>query len=124
VAVEVIVEVHETGSRPSILTKQRQFAPQAAHAMATYLQTREFAGKAFVVLDWSNETGQLPDDAIRPILYVQAVRDVPGKGQLRVELKYDVDDIFSKEFMTPTILVDLCHDLEEAVEKAVKENNR
>ena len=118
----MIVEVHEVGHRPAIMTKQRRFAPQAAHAMANYLQAREFAGKVFIVLDWSNETGQLPADAIRPILYVQAVRDVPGKGQLRVEHKYDVDDIFSKEFMTPTILVDLCHELEEAVEKAVREN--
>lgn len=116
----MIVEVHETGRRPAIMTKQRRFAPQAAHAMANYLQTREFAGKAFVVLDWSNETGQLPDDAVRPILYLQAVRDVPGKGQVRVETKYDVDNIFSKEFMTPTILVDLCHELEEAVEKTVR----
>jgi len=116
----LIVEVHEVGHRPAILTKQRKFAPQAAHAMANYLQAREFAGKTFIVLDWSNETGQLPADAVRPILYMQAVRDVPGKGQLRVELKYDVDDIFSKEFMTPTILVDLCHELEEAVERAVR----
>jgi hypothetical protein len=91
------------------------------HAMANYLQSRGFAGKVFLVLDWSNVTGQLPDDAIKPILYVQAVRDVPGKGQLRVEQKFDVDEIFSREFMTPTILVDLCHELEEAVEKAVRE---
>ena len=118
----MIVEVHETGTRPSILTKARRFAPQAAHALANYLQTREFAGKVFIVLDWSNETGQLPNDAIRPVMYVQAVRDVPGKGQLRVEQKYDVDDIFGRDSMTPTILVDLCHELEEAVEKAVREN--
>jgi hypothetical protein len=117
----VIVEVHEQGSRPAIMTKARRFAPQAMHAMAKYLQTRGFAGKVFLVLDWSNVTGQLPADAIKPILYVQAVRDVPGKGQLRVEQKFDVDEIFSQEFMTPTILVDLCHELEEAVEKAVKE---
>lgn len=92
--------------------------------MASYLQTREFAGKAFVVLDWSNETGQLPGDAVKPIMYVQVVRDVPGKGQLRVEQKYDVDDIFGGENMTPTILVDLLHELEETVETAVRESNR
>lgn len=117
----MIVEVHQTGTRPAIMTKARRFAPQAMHAMANYLQTRGFAGKVFLVLDWSNETGQLPPDAIRPILYVQAVRDVLGKGQLRVEQKFDVDEIFSQEFLTPTILVDLCHELEEAVEKAVQE---
>lgn len=116
----MIVEVHETGARPRLLTKARRFAPQAAHAMANYLQTREFAGKVFLVLDWSNETGQLPSDAVKPVLYVQAVRDVPEKGQLRVELRFDVDDIFGRDSMTPTILVDLCHDLEEAVEKAVR----
>lgn len=117
----MIVEVHEVGTRPTLWTKQRRFAPQAIHAMASYLQAREFAGKVFIVLDWSNETGQLPDDAIRPIIYMQAVRDVPGHGQLRVETKFDVDDVFSKEFITPSILVDLCHDLEQAVETAVKE---
>lgn len=117
----MIIEIHETGSRPLILTKARRFAPQAMHGMANYLQTRGFAGKVFLVLDWSNETGQLPADAVKPILYVQAVRDVPGKGQLRVEQKYDVDDIFGGDTMTPTILVDLCHELEEAVERAVRE---
>ena len=116
----MIVEAIMCGTPPRIMTKQRRFAPQAVHAMANYLQTREFAGKAFVVLDWSNDTGQLPADAVRPVLYVQAVRDVPGKGQLRVELKFDVDDIFGSDSMTPTILVDVCHDLEEAVEKAVR----
>lgn len=117
----MIVEVHEMGSRPRIATKARRFAPQAAHAMANYLQAREFAGKVFIVLDWSNETGQLPVGApIIPVLYVQAVRDVPGKGQLRVENKYDVDDIFGGDTITPTILVDLCHDLEETVEKAAR----
>ena len=117
----MIVEVIEAGDRPRVLTKQRQFAPQAAHGMANYLQTREFAGKVFVVLDWSNETGQLPEGApIIPVMYVQAVRDVPGKGQVRVEQKYDVDDIFGQDSMSPTILVDLCHELEEAVEKAVR----
>lgn len=120
-AVEVIVEVHQVGERPALLTKARQFAPQAMHAMANMLQARGFAGKVFLVLDWSNATGQLPPDSVMPVLYVQAVRDVPGKGQLRVEQRYDVDEIFSKEFVTRTILVDLCHDLEEAVEKAVRE---
>lgn len=105
------------------MTKARRFAPQAAHALANYLQTKEFAGKVFVVLDWSNETGQLPADAVMPVLYVQAVRDVPGKGQVRVEQRYDVDDIFGRDSMTPTILVDLCHELEETVEKAVREKN-
>lgn len=116
----MIVETHETGTRPRLLTKARRFAPQAMHAMANYLQQRGFAGKVFLVLDWSNETGQLPPDAIKPVLYVQAVRDVEDKGQLRVELRFDVDDIFGSDSMTPTILVDLCHDLEEAVEKAVR----
>lgn len=119
----MIVEVHEVGQRPRILTKSRRFAPQAMHAMANYLQARGFAGKVFLVLDWSNATGQLPPDIVKPILYVQAVRDVPGKGQLRVEHKYDVDDIFGGDHMTPTILVDLCHELEETVEKAVAEKN-
>ena len=117
----MIAEVHITGTPPSVMTKARRFAPQAAHAIANYLQTREFAGKAFVVLDWSNETGQLPEDAVKPVLYVQAVRDELGKGQVRVEQRYDVDDIFGGDNMTPTILVDLCHELEEAVEKAVQE---
>ena len=118
----MIVEVHQVGSQPAVLTKSRMLAPQAAHALANYLQTKEFAGKAFIVLDWSNATGQLPEgSSIVPILYVQAVRDVPGKGQLRVEQKYDVDDIFGKDSMSPTILVDLCHELEETVEKAVRE---
>ena len=117
----MIVEAIMTGNPPAIMTKSRRFAPQAVHAIANYLQTREFAGKAFVVLDWSNETGQLPAGApVIPILYVQAVRDVPGKGQLRVEQKFDVDDIFGKDSMSPTILVDLCHELEEAVEKAAR----
>jgi hypothetical protein len=91
--------------------------------MANYLQTRGFAGKVFLVLDWSNETGQLPPDAVKPVLYVQAVRDVLGKGQLRVEQKYDVDDIFGGDNLTPSILVDLCHELEETVEKAVREKD-
>lgn len=117
----MIVETHQAGRQPAIMTKARRFAPQAMHEMAKYLSAREFAGKVFLVLDWSNETGQLPPEASMPVLYVQAVRDVPGKGQLRVEQKYDVDEVFGKDSMTPTILVDLCHELEETVERAVRE---
>lgn len=115
----MIVEASELGTRPRTFTKARAFAPQAMHAMAKYLSTQEFAGKAHLVLDWSNELGQLPDDAIKPILFVQVVRDVPGVGQLRVEQKYDVDDIFGRDSMTPTILVDLLHELKVTVEKAI-----
>lgn len=115
----MIVETQELGYRPRLLTKARAFAPQAMHAMAKYLSTQEFAGKAHLVLDWENVTGQLPDDAIMPVLYVQVVRDVPGVGQLRVEQKYDVDDIFGRDSMTPTILVDLIHELKVTVEQAI-----
>lgn len=117
----MIAEVSELGSRPAIMTKARRFAPQAMHAMAQFLSTKEFAGKAHLVLDWSNETGQLPSEAVRPILYCQVVKDVPMLGQLRVEQRYDVDDVFGTDSMTPTILVDLIHELEETVEKAVRE---
>ena len=118
----MIVEVQEVGSRPLLLTPARRLAPQAVHAMANYLQTREFAGKVFLVLDWDNDTGQIPEGApVKPILYVQAVRDVEGKGQLRVEQRFDADDIFNRDALTPSLLVDLCHELEETVERAVKE---
>lgn len=118
----MIVEASELGRQPSILTKPRQFAPQAVHSMASYLSNQEFADKAFLVLDWENVTGQLPDGApVIPILYFQVVKDVPGKGQLRVEEKYDVDDIFGKDTMTPTILVDIVNGMKEAVAKAVTE---
>lgn len=117
----MIVETNELGNRPRLFTKQRAFAPQAMHEMAKYLSRMEFAGKAFLVLDWDNVTGQLPADAVVPVLYFQTVKDVPGRGQVRVEMKFDVDDIFGKDSMTPTILVDLVHDMKEAVEKAVKE---
>ena len=38
------------------------------------------------------------------------------------ELTVFNEDLGAVEFMTPTILVDLSHELEEAVEKAVREN--
>lgn len=116
----MIVELEELGNRPTVWTKPRRFAPQAAHAMAQYLSAREFADKGFVVLDWEDVTGQLPSEAARPILYLQVVKAVPEIGQtVRIETRYDVDDIFSADSMTPTIIVDLIRGMEEAVEREV-----
>jgi hypothetical protein len=115
----VIVEVSELGTRPAVFTKSRAFAPEAAKALSQYLSKFDWADKAFVILDWDNSLQLQPEDAAIPILVIQIVKGEPGYGLLRMEWKWDVDDIFGTDSMTPTLLVDLVEDMRVAVEEAV-----
>ena len=99
------VRVQEMGQRPGILTKARQFAPQAAKVLGELFYAlssqgtfghERFGDAAFVVLDWSNETGQLPDGSVvRPILYLQVQKRWQDGKYLRVDSRIDVDEVFS-----------------------------
>lgn len=116
----MFVEVSEVGNRPYLMTPARRFAPQAADQIGRMLAGAEFADRAFVFIDWENVGQQLPDPASKPILYIQVVKGVPDIGQtVRVEQRWDVEDIFSADNITPNILVDLIHDFEEQVNEAV-----
>lgn len=117
----MIVEVSELGNRPILQTPARRFAPQAIKQIGRMLSTAEWADKAFVFIDWENVTQQQPDSVARPVLYLQVVKAVPQKGgTFTAENRFDVDDLFGADNVTPTMLVDIIHDFEEAVTKAVR----
>lgn len=115
--------VFEMGDRPPILTRARQNAPQAAMVLGELLANVEVADAAAVVLDWSNELGQLPDDAVRPVLYLQLHKWMPDGGDnnhLTVESRIYVDEVFGgDDFMTNSLLRDIVNELANKATEAL-----
>lgn len=113
----MLTNYEELGDRPAVLTKARRNAPQFARRIAALLSVEEWADSSDVVLDWSDVSDRLPFPY--PVLYVRAYKGIPGVGLLRQELRYDVDDVFSSDVMSATILLDIVHDLQVAVDAEI-----
>jgi hypothetical protein len=122
----MVVRVLEYGTRPSVMTRARLNAPQAARAFGQLFEQRNFADMATVVLDWSNSLGQQPEEVAKPVLHLIVVKLYPGTEKaLTVTSRIDVDDVFSQpDVMTRSLMEDLIQELATKIvsEEARKEN--
>ena len=112
------------GYRPDILTPARKNAPQAATVIGQLLGQRRFGELAVVVLDWDNSLGQLPPDAVKPIIYMEVTRWFPDMGPtvtLTVQGRIDVDDVFGSDVLTRSLMDDLVNELGETLASKAKE---
>lgn len=117
------VEVVEMGDRPLTLTKARRFAPAGARVLGEVLGQMEFADGAAVVVDWSNALGQLPPDAVIPVLHVRVVkrlREYTERNVLYVDARLDIEDIFGGDNITAESIRDIVNELREKVEEQVQ----
>ena len=118
------VQVIEMGYRPAIMTPARTNAPQAATALGQMFEQRRFGELAVVILDWDNSLGQLPPDAVKPILYMEVTRWFPEYGEsvsLTVQGRIDVDDVFGGDVLTRSVMEELVNELGETLAKKAKE---
>lgn len=123
---ETTVRVVELGYRPAIITPARRNAPQAATMIGELLGQRRFGELASVVLDWSNELGQMPSEVAKPIIYMELTRWFPEKGEgvhLTVQGRIDVDDVLGQDVLTRSLIEDLVNELGEKLSDTAKESN-
>jgi hypothetical protein len=116
------VEVVELGDRPLTFTKARRFAPAGARVLGETIGQMRFADGAAIVLDWSNELGQMPDEVAKPILHIRVVKRLPEyteRNVLYVDARLDIEDIFGGDNMTAESIRDIVNELSEKVEQQV-----
>jgi hypothetical protein len=116
------VEVVELGDRPTTFTKARRFAPAGARVLGESLGQMGFADGAAVVLDWSNELGQMPSEVAKPVLHVRVIKRLPEyteRNVLFVDVRLDIEDIFGGDNMTAESIRDIVQELQEKVEQQV-----
>lgn len=91
----MIVEVAETGERPSVLTRARLNAPSGCKRLGELFAQQDFADKAIVMLDWQ------PDEigGTEPIVRVWAYKQV-GRRVMTLSQLYAVNDIFERNIVT------------------------
>ena len=120
------VKSWEEGNRPGIMTRARQFAPQARRAFVEMLATQDWATHAYVVLDWAGtiafvdpggKSEDLPQgvlDKASPVMYIQVNKSMPQLGgTVVVEHRIEVDDVFGGIVITGADLADLVLSLRE-----------
>lgn len=120
------VKSWEEGDRPTIMTRARQFAPQARRAFVEMLASQDWATHAFVVLDWTGtiafidpggSSKDLPQgvlDKASPVMYIQVIKSMPQLGgSVVVEHRIEVDDVFGGIVITGADLADLVLQLKE-----------
>ena len=121
------VRVVELGRRPALLTPARKYAPVAAKLIGELLGQRRFGEMANVVLDWSNELGQMPAEVAKPVIYMELTRWFPERGEgvsLTVQGRIDVDDVFGSDVLTRGLIEDLVNELGEKLSDTVKEADK
>lgn len=116
---EMAVRVMELGSRPTLFTKARAFAPQGAKTFGEMLGSRDFADAAVVILDWSNVLKAQPDEVAKPVLVLRVAKGYPDLGEtLTVESRIAVDDVFGGENIDRSLMLDLVKELGDKVADA------
>lgn len=86
----------EVGDRPLVSTRSRRFAPRGVELLAELLGHMEFADEGNVVLDWSNVMGEQPEDAWKPVVFVNTMKRVDERI-LTVRVRLDVEDTFGRD---------------------------
>lgn len=102
----------EFGPRPTVWTKARRFAPQGCRAIVEALERCDFADVGAVALDWDNSLNRQPDEAAKPVIIVQILKFVDDTRRLEVEVRLDVEDIFSADEFSQGAILDIIHAME------------
>lgn len=115
-----VVRVIELGNRPLILTRARKNAPQAAKAIGELLELRQIGDMGVVMLDWDNELKGMPDEVAMPVIYISATKFFPGTElNLTVESRINVDEVFTQDELTSSILMDVVNELNEKMKSEI-----
>lgn len=122
------VIVTEHGNRPSVMTKARVIAPQAARYLADQLADKEFADSAVIMVDWSGDLfwqgeGPMPEELKLPVMVVIVEKRYPmfNNALLTIDYKLELEDFFGRDNATKDDL----HEIVENIETKVRtEENR
>ena len=121
--------VSEHGSRPSVMTKARTIAPEAAKYLAEVLGDEEFADSAAIVIDWDGDLfwqgeGPMPEELKTPIMLVIAEKRYPkfNNQLLTIDYKLELEDFFGRDNATKDDLHEIVENMK--TEARAQENRR
>jgi len=112
------------GERPAVWTKPRRYAPAGAKVFGEVFENADFGDEALVILDWDNSWRVVPGDEKMPMMYVIVQKkfpDLPQPNVLLVDVKLDVNDVFSDEAVTATTIQSVVDELRVKVSEALTE---
>ncbi len=120
----------EKGNRPSVMTKARTIAPQAAKFLASQLEDKAFADSAIIMIDWVGDFGwdgdePMPEELRMPIMFVATEKCYPQwNARLTVDYKLELEDFFGADNATSDDLHEVVENLEKKVheQEALKAN--
>lgn len=120
----------ENGQRPSLMTKARLVAPQAAKFLASQLEDHVFADSAIIVIDWKGDfgwdksQGEMPTELLTPIMFVATEKWYPQwNARLTVDYKLDLEDFFGADNATSDDLLEVIENLEARVHEMEKQKS-
>ncbi len=121
----------ENGQRPTIDTKARKIAPQAAKYLASKLEDHVFADSAIIVIDWKGDfgwdkeaNGEMPPELLTPIMFVATEKWYPQwNARLTVDYKLDLEDFFGADNATSNDLDEVIENLETKVHEMEKQRS-
>lgn len=116
------VEAIELGDRPVIFSRARRYAPAGAKAFAELLEKYDFADDAYLVLDWSNDLGTVPEEVGKPMLHIKIrkkLAEYSVNNVLTIDERLDVDDVFGNDEVTAEVIVELVQELRNKVAEQV-----
>src|SRR5574339_755666 len=122
------VIVTESGGRPSVMTKARVIAPQAAKYLADLFGEETFADNAAIVVDWEGDLfwkgeGPMPEELKTPVMLIEVTKRYPmyNNALLTLDYRLELEDFFGQDNATKDDL----HEIVESFKtKLLEQENR
>lgn len=118
------VIVTESGKRPSVMTRARVLAPQAAKYLADLFGEETFADNAAIVVDWEgdlfwNGEGRMPEELKTPVMLVEVTKRYPmyNNALLTLDYRLELEDFFGQDNATKDDL----HEIVEGFKTKLRE---
>ena len=122
------VIVAEKGTRPSVMTKARVIAPQAAKYLADLFGDETFADQAAIVIDWGGDLfwageGPMPEELKTPVMLIEVTKRYPmyNNSLLTLDYRLELEDFFGQDNATKD---DLHQVVENFKDKLREQENR
>jgi hypothetical protein len=121
------VLVTEHGPRPSVMTKARVLAPQAAKHLADLFAEEEFADSVVIVVDWVGDLfwqgeGPMPEELKTPVMAVITEKRYPmfNNALLTVDYKLELEDFFGRDNATKDDLHEVVENMRSTAREQVE----